>query len=216
MGVVQSRMGDVNGAIATYRQVTALDPKNAKSHELLGALLLRDRPQEALRSLQQAAELAPKQGSTQVYLGAAWFSLGRPTEGLAAFERAAQLEPRNAEIQLQVGKIWKVQGDTSNAIRSLQRAISLKPSLVEAQSLIGDIYLEQQDFLSAIITYRQLVSLDPGNPQAHYKLATALRARNRLQEAADSYQQAQRLYQQQGQTDRVQEIDTILKELKKS
>jgi protein O-GlcNAc transferase len=47
-------------AIAAYRQAIALDPKLALAHANLGAAYAKaDRPQDALKSLDQALQLNP-------------------------------------------------------------------------------------------------------------------------------------------------------------
>jgi tetratricopeptide (TPR) repeat protein len=103
-----------------------------------------------------------------------------------------------------------------DALKSYQRATYLQPNLAEAQEAIGDIYVEQKDPLSAIIAYRQYAYLAPNNPEAHYKLGKALKDRDRVPEAISAFEQAKRLYQQQGKSDKVQEIEKMLRDLKKN
>ncbi len=107
-------------------------------------------------------------------------------------------------------------GRLDDALKAYQRATYLKPDLAEAQEAVGDLYIEQKDPLSAIIAYRQYTSLAPNDPNGYYKLGKALQDRERVSEAISSFEQAKRLYDQQGKSDKVREIDKILHDLKKN
>ena len=60
---------------------------------------------EAVKALQQAANLSPEQASVKLALGTAFVHQENTTAGLTNFEQAAKLVPRNAQIYLQIGKI---------------------------------------------------------------------------------------------------------------
>jgi len=127
---------------------------------------------------------------------------------MAALQKAATLEPRNGLIFLQLGDIYKAQGNQDAALIQYRRAVSVQPSLREAHMALGELYLEQKDIL-AIVAFRELVMLAPEDPDAHYYLGVALRARDRNDEATTLFEQARNLYAQSNNEEGVKKLTML-------
>jgi Flp pilus assembly protein TadD len=99
------------------------------------------------------------------------------------------------------------------ALSEYDRAIDTQPDLAEAHKAIADLYLQQQDSLRAIVAHRRVVELSPQDASSYYHLGLALKERGRTDEALTVLQQARELYQQQGQTEQIQQVEAALREL---
>lgn len=97
--VLDGRSKGTEGLIAVLpraqhaaRRALDLGPNLADGHGVLARLLGSDSP-EAVAHLRRAAELDPKSGQGQIWLGMAHYVNGEYAEGMAAYRRAHELDP---------------------------------------------------------------------------------------------------------------------------
>jgi Flp pilus assembly protein TadD len=76
--------------------------------------------------------------------------------------------------------------------------------------------MEQQDTLMTIAAHRQVLALAPQDASSYYHLGIALKERGRTQEAIAALEQAQTLFQQQGKTKEIQQVEAVLRELQET
>jgi tetratricopeptide (TPR) repeat protein len=93
LGVAQSRDGDIQGATVSFGRALEIDPQNAYALRNLGALLVKDSPQEALPILEQAAHLMPEDQAAQYGYAQCLLQLGRTDDADPVFVKAIQLSP---------------------------------------------------------------------------------------------------------------------------
>jgi Flp pilus assembly protein TadD len=92
---------EINGPVEAERwlrlAVTAL-PKNAEAHEKLGvALLLQQRVEASIASLERARALAPGRATAHLNLAAAYARAGRIEDARAEAREALRLDPAEAQ-----------------------------------------------------------------------------------------------------------------------
>lgn len=93
----QEGMGRKREALASYRDYTRREPRDAAGHELLGWMLSEmGRPSDALRSFRDARLLAPHSAGATLGSAMALRRLGRKQEAYRAFREAARLRPDDA------------------------------------------------------------------------------------------------------------------------
>jgi Tfp pilus assembly protein PilF len=96
------RLGDLDAALADYRQGLSLETQDAAAQFAFGEFLVAlRRPQEALEPLQRAATLRPDWPHAHVRLALTLRMLRRPLDAIAAFDRALVLNPGDAETLAQ-------------------------------------------------------------------------------------------------------------------
>ncbi len=96
------RLGDIDGALADYRQGLSLETGDAAAHFAFGEFLVAlRRPQEALEPLERAAALRPDWPHAHVRLALTLRMLRRPLDAMAAFDGALALNPGDAETLAQ-------------------------------------------------------------------------------------------------------------------
>jgi len=99
---VMLKRRDFAGAIAVLRGAIELAPTEADPYDTLAWAMYQSPDgdaREMLRTIERAAELAPKNDRIQLHLALILRKAGRETDAIAAFQRAAAFNPRNVEAQ---------------------------------------------------------------------------------------------------------------------
>lgn len=107
-----------------------------RDYDLLNTrgVLLRKlkRQPEAVRVLEQAVKLDPKNTAAQQNLGNVLLDLNDGVRAEAVFTRLVRLDPRNSEYQRQLGRSFSKQGKIEPALLRFRQAVSLKRDNLEA------------------------------------------------------------------------------------
>jgi uncharacterized protein (AIM24 family)/Tfp pilus assembly protein PilF len=91
LALVRFKLGRVDEARATYREIAAAVPNDATAHRNLGLLAIKlEQVDDAIPELEMAARLAPGDKQAWGYLGYAYAKKGEPVPAAAAFRRAGQ------------------------------------------------------------------------------------------------------------------------------
>jgi tetratricopeptide (TPR) repeat protein len=151
-------------AIAEYRKVIAMNPRQPDAHYEIGRLLLSGSPETAARD-----------------------------EARRAFEEELKLDPGNAGAEYQLGDLARQERQWPEAIQHFERARRLAPQSPEILLGIAGTLIAQGLFEDARQPLEEAIKLDAENSQAHYMLSTVYRRLGREQDAArelDLYNQA--------------------------
>ena len=174
LGIVYQQRGDHVRAIEQFREAIRLQPEYAAPHALLGAsLLAAGRVPDALRELERAVRLDPRQTLVRVELAKAYerannlgamadqyralrelapqdpeyaYQMGRAYLRLAQWclEQMRRLDPESPRVYESLADAYRAQGRTDEAIRAFQRAAQADPKLPGIHLAIAQIYLEQR------------------------------------------------------------------------
>jgi uncharacterized protein (AIM24 family)/Tfp pilus assembly protein PilF len=91
LALVRFKLGRLDEARATYREIAAAAPNDAAARRNLGLLALKlERIEEAIPELEMAARLSPGDLQAWSYLGYAYAKKGEAVAAAAAFRRAGQ------------------------------------------------------------------------------------------------------------------------------
>lgn len=120
------------------------------------------------------------------------FRKGLLQESAASFARAVEMLPTRHEGWINLGSALLQLKQFGYAVQSLQKAISINPDVTVAHMMLGDALRLQGKTARSIDCYTKAVSLQR-TPMALNKLACALRARSRVDEAEDLYREAERV-----------------------
>ncbi len=198
--------GDVDGAIAAYRQAMTLDPASAEiPAELAGLFARQSRLREAIDMAAASLKLNPKHGGAHLVLGSVYAELGNHDEGRGAAATAG--EPSNTALaiehleaareaegddmppgpRLTLGRLYLKQGDYAKGITTLRDLLTDEPYLPQAVTLLAQAYTEAGRNGEAIDLLRGAVDEDPDFYSA---LGEAYEKGRRWPEAASAYAKA--------------------------
>ena len=115
-------------AIDEARTVSAAYPRLSSAQALLSrALLIENRPKEALQVAEKSVQMNYGDASAQLALALALSSVGKKGEADSAFRYALEIDPSYAEARAEWGRQLKAQGMVKEANIQLQEAHRLEP-----------------------------------------------------------------------------------------
>ena len=182
----------------------ALDPNNADSYAVQAEVLnFAGRPEEALRTVEQAMRLNPRYPPWYLFeLGWAYRLTGRYAEAIATLKEAISRNPNflPAHLHLAVSYLRQWVSQQSPAAQTLepavaaaQRALALNDSFPWNHIVLGYIYLYQQQYEQALAEMERAVALAPTEAWSYAALAEVLSCMGRTEDALEAAAQALRL-----------------------
>jgi len=147
LGVVRARQGQLDEAIAQYRQALRLNPESAETHNnLASALHQKGQLDEAVGCYHQALRCRPDCAEAYTNLGAALTVLGRLDEAVACYQQALRINPHFAEVCNNLGEALKELGQLDEALANFDQALQLKPGFAEPRWNRSLLWLLLGDF----------------------------------------------------------------------
>jgi tetratricopeptide (TPR) repeat protein len=121
VGCTREDEGDVDGAIAAYRQAITVDVEQVDAYINLGRLLQeRGDTAAALGCYQHALSLRPGDALAAFNLGVALEDTGRVDDALQAYQQAIASDPRSADAHYNLAGLYERLGDRAAALRHLR------------------------------------------------------------------------------------------------
>ena len=191
LGSALQDLGQLEGAVTSYRRAIKINPNDADVCNNLGTALqdLR-RLDEAVASYRRALALNPDYAEAYNNLGIALQDLGQLDSALASYRRALKIKPDYAEAHCGLGLALKNIGKLDDAVDSYQRALEIKPDYAEAYNNLGNALKDLWQLDEAVVSYRQALTVKPDYAEAHNNLGSALQDLGQFVGAMASHQQA--------------------------
>jgi len=182
--VTRHSRGELEAAVAAYRQVLAVAPGFAEAYNNLGSALLALRQdKDACAAYRRAVSLNPTYAEAYANLGAALVRLGTFAEADAACQKAITLKPDWPDGHGTLGAALLRLGRHGEAVAALQRAISLRADYADAHANLGAAFVRMERFEEAIAACRKAVALQPDHADAYANLGGAYVRLERFDEA---------------------------------
>lgn len=137
LSVILEADGERDAAIATYRRLLEVDPKNTTAlNNLAYALAVyRKAPAEALPLAKRAAVQAPDDPTVLDTLAWVYYLTGDRDESVKVMQQVLRGRPANAEIRLHAAIIFAAAGARAVALDELALAVKLNPALEKSDEV---------------------------------------------------------------------------------
>lgn len=144
LGHLSQEAGDIEQALAYFKNATEVDPSHSPSWNSLGALLVPLNPREALESFREAVQRNPRYAGAWVNLGQLLESNGELPKALDAYQMARRLEPTRYLATILEARIQLKMHSPRNAARLLKRVQreELEPGIL---SLLEEVEMKWQE-----------------------------------------------------------------------
>ncbi|MBW4445348.1 MAG: tetratricopeptide repeat protein [Spirirestis rafaelensis WJT71-NPBG6] len=121
--------------------------------------------------------------------------------------------PESSYGHYQLGNVLFRQNKKEDAIKEYQKAISLNSKYALAYNAIGQVFASQQQWSEAIAEYQKALTINPEYGEALANLALALWEQGKHQDARASLEKALNIFKAQQRSDKVQQIENILRQI---
>jgi tetratricopeptide (TPR) repeat protein len=129
-------------ALAVYRQMTELFPKDPQPSFLAGSILLgQGQQQEARQAFEKSVEISPDYLPAIERLVDLDIAVKQYAPALDRVQKLIEKDGKQAQPWALRGKIYEAQGDFTHAEADLSKAIDLDPKLVPAYLLLAQLYV---------------------------------------------------------------------------
>jgi tetratricopeptide (TPR) repeat protein len=210
LGIILSRKGEVDGAMALFQKTLAIRPDDALARNNLGLVLCqKGRMDDGIIEFQKALSILPNNAVFRNNLGKAFLAKGRQREAMIQFQKVLENNPLNPKANYYVGIVLFQMGRVDEAMARFQKALESQPDFADAwDSLDHTAWLlatspeaSIRNGPKALALARQLARLSRGNnPVILDTLAAAYAETGQFSEAADAVQRALALALSQNKT----------------
>jgi tetratricopeptide (TPR) repeat protein len=200
--------GDLDSAMAAYRQAIGLSPQSGTAYSGLGAVMMdKGILKDAVPVLEQAVTLlerpaAATPGSTQIRrvsdplnlaltlnnLALAYYQLNRLVDAFARADRAVQTQPTLSNCWNTRGLVLEAQGKLDAAIESYRKAVSISPKSADMAHNLGEALQKKGQIDEALLVLEQGLNVHPAEPELLVAYGNALYAKDRFADAQAAYQ----------------------------
>jgi tetratricopeptide (TPR) repeat protein len=166
-GDVARAAGDIDGAIAAYRNALDLDQDFAVVHYELARLLAeRGEAAKAEESLLAALEAVPTYVEAMLALANVRRRFGRVDEALQPLVELLRRDPYNIDALLSLSEALLELDRHKDAAISIDRVLRFDPRHVVALFLKGQLLADRHRYRDAIATWQRVVELNPDGEHA--------------------------------------------------
>ncbi len=136
-------MGDLDGGIALCKAEIEKTDKNFAPYCWSGyAYLAKGNLSEAVKDLEQAAELDPTAVTCMYDLAVAYSDFGQKTNAITTLGKILRIDPQNCDAHYNLGIVYDSTGDRSAARREWLRSVSCHEQALNSQPDEASDYLE--------------------------------------------------------------------------
>jgi Flp pilus assembly protein TadD len=161
-------------SLTLFRHMETVAPEAPVVQDQLGIILLESSPEEGVRHLRRAIELAPHYVDGQYNLGVVLGAQGRLDEGIRHLQEADRLRPGDPRTLRFLGTFLRQARRLPEAEAALRRAVQRNPSDAEVAVELGNTLVLGGRGAEAAEQFERAVTLAPADAEAHFRLAITM------------------------------------------
>ncbi|HEY4359199.1 MAG TPA: tetratricopeptide repeat protein [Acidobacteriaceae bacterium] len=174
LGDAQRHQGELDAAIASYRDALSVDPLSSRAQRRLGAALGNSgKTAEALAVLDQAIHQEPDNPLLRYEKALVESKNGQLAQAVDDLKKCLALKPGFSDAENNLGSNLARMGDLSGAEAAFLRAMQVDPYESKIRSNAGRNFAARGEWPQAVFQLQRAVALDDSNFDAHLDLAIA-------------------------------------------
>ena len=190
---IAERAVNLNRAAMIANHAEAVQ-RAADSLVLLGVVLaVNGHDERSLKSLQEAARIAPQNFDAQFSLGRQLFGMGDDSGAVRAFQTAKTLQPNNAQVLFFLATALERSGEIQPALATYRELTALRPESYEGHLGLGALLLKRSELEEARRELERALEINPNLYEAQVDLGRALIIGGRANDAIPHLQKAAEL-----------------------
>jgi tetratricopeptide (TPR) repeat protein len=145
LGKLLSDTGQLDAAIAHYREAIRIKPTNANAHYNLGLAYQRQNKfDRAVEHYSKAVWFQPNHEGANTNLGTVLYQQGEADRAVEIYRKALLVAPDAVDMRFNLGILLEKQGHTAEAIKELEAALWIDPNSVEIHRAL-EAFQERQN-----------------------------------------------------------------------
>ena len=167
--------GQVDQAIAIYKELLDLEPHNPDLWNLLGVAAHQQNNNSLAKTLVETA-ISLKKDAPDYYnnLGLIYRALNGSKEANQAFRKAIKINPKHSNALSNLASLLRYDEKYEESLSFSRQAIDCNPNNIDALNNLGNSLWDSGLYAEAIKTYRKAVKIQPTFALSHWNLALAL------------------------------------------
>jgi serine/threonine-protein kinase len=192
--VLSERLREVGADAGSFlTRVQQQHPGDFWANFLLGEVLSRSKPQEAIRYYQAALAIRPGAAVVHNNLGRALAYEERMDEAIPLFQSAIALDPTLSHAYSNLGLALRAKGRKEEALEQFQLAVRFGPQHAAAHSNLGIGLIGAKRLKEAREHFREALRLDNHSAGAHSGIGYLLMLDKLVDEAIEHFREVVRL-----------------------
>ena len=188
LGNAYNERGELDKAIAEYKQGLAIRPHYAKGHVNLGDAYAKKKLfDKAIAQYKKVLDNNPNHAEALAKTGASYLEKGMLDEAIPALKKALAIKPSYAEALANLGTTYQMKGMLDEAIAMCKKALALMPTLEEAHINLGIAYGKKGLLDEAISHFNNVLRINSDSAHAYYNRAIAYDKKGMLDEAIKDF-----------------------------
>ncbi|MBF0294302.1 MAG: tetratricopeptide repeat protein [Magnetococcales bacterium] len=165
LGNILEEMGRMDEAIASFRQVLALDPDRVEAHFGLACALRPTDPEASCRALMRVIALQPGHAEAHYNLSVLYQDWGRYREALDSVRRALEIKPEFTVAHHTLGNLLRGVGRCEEALAAYERVVAMDPWHADAWCGMGHACNDLGRMEESIGYFRKACEARPDCPE---------------------------------------------------
>lgn len=190
LGFIKRELGDQEGAMACYRRVLFLRPKDLSALLSLASIQTDLDEAEAVKTLQGACQLAPGRALPLLRLRRLYRRMKNEAGQREIEARLEGVRLSGAEELYEAALIRLEQRRLREVIQLLERVLQAQPNHISALTVLAGALRDSGETDKAVEVYRRLGLLTPNKAGSWIQMGMMLAASGRTQEALKAYDRA--------------------------
>lgn len=168
LGAEAARVGDLDGALASFKRAAELDPELAAAYAALARVHFdREEYAEVIVAAETALDLDPDQIELQKLRYEAYRRSGDEAKAMEVFAEMAELDPEGlAETLYEQGREQFNANNMAAAKTAFEQTLQADPNYARAHYMLGLCYVNAGELAKAKQHLQKFVELAPDDPEA--------------------------------------------------
>lgn len=189
LGDLYLKLGDIDKAIAAYKEYKRYKPFFTKIHyTLANAYVAKKEWASAAESYKDALDLNQKFTVGYLELSAVYQNMGKEDLSQEMFERAREVSP--AKVHLAMADVWERFQNPERALACLHDRIVQDSTDARPYARLGWYYIKNREWPKAIEMYEKTVRWNPRHVPALVNLSNLYYENGRIDEAKKTFERA--------------------------
>jgi cellulose synthase operon protein C len=171
-------------AVEQAEKLAKIEPANPDAAMVLAVAALEAKDDDrAIECFARVSKTWPMAAHPREHLAHLYMKKGQRDKALGELTELARMQPNEEDYPIRIAKIHADEGRPEEAVRWYREALKTAPYSVDIYNALGQLLMREQRFPEAVETYRTLTKLQPAKAAGHSRLAFALHAAGKTEEA---------------------------------